>query len=84
MGTYAALGVASGVFAFILSLIVWWVYITSCSWGCSDRVHSMAGLTAGLRIFKDAFTTVIRSPVSFFDTTPLGEIISIRYPVVIR
>lgn len=73
MGTYAALGVASGIFSFILSLTIRLVSISSCSWRCSDRVRSMASLTAGLQMFKDAFTTVIRSPVSFFDTTPLGK-----------
>ncbi|KAI0826665.1 multidrug resistance-associated ABC transporter [Trametes gibbosa] len=59
MGTYAALGIASGIFSFALSLTV-----------------SMASLTAGLRMFKAALGTVMRSPVAFFDTTPLGRIMS--------
>ncbi|KAH9849408.1 multidrug resistance-associated ABC transporter [Lenzites betulinus] len=59
MGTYAALGIASGIASFALSLTV-----------------SMASLTAGLRMFKAALNTVMRSPVAFFDTTPLGRIMS--------
>ncbi|KAI0635122.1 multidrug resistance-associated ABC transporter [Trametes polyzona] len=59
MGTYAALGVASGLFSFALSLTV-----------------SMVTLTAGLRMFKAALIAVLRSPISFFDTTPLGRIMS--------
>ncbi|KAI0717423.1 multidrug resistance-associated ABC transporter [Cerioporus squamosus] len=59
MGTYAALGVASGIFWFALSFTV-----------------SQLSLTAGLRMFKTAFMAVVRSPVSFFDTTPLGRIMS--------
>ncbi|KAM5532133.1 hypothetical protein V8D89_014226 [Ganoderma adspersum] len=59
MATYAALGVANGLFAFALSLTM-----------------SIMGLNAGLKMFKKAFQAVLRSPVSFFDTTPLGRIIS--------
>ncbi|KAI0646268.1 multidrug resistance-associated ABC transporter [Trametes meyenii] len=59
MGTYAALGIASGVFSFALSLTI-----------------SMASLTAGLRMFKSALSAVMQSSVAFFDTTPLGRIMS--------
>ncbi|RDX54457.1 multidrug resistance-associated ABC transporter [Lentinus brumalis] len=59
MGTYAALGVASGIFWFALSYTV-----------------AQLSLSAGLRMFKAAFNAVVRSPVSFFDTTPLGRIMS--------
>ncbi|KAI8970550.1 multidrug resistance-associated ABC transporter [Trametes punicea] len=59
MGTYAALGISSGIFSFALSLTV-----------------SLATLTAGLRMFKTALMAVLRSPVSFFDTTPMGRIMS--------
>ncbi|RDX46560.1 multidrug resistance-associated ABC transporter [Lentinus brumalis] len=59
MGTYAALGVGSGIFLFLLSLTV-----------------SLLSLKASLRMFEAAFNAVVRSPVSFFDTTPLGRIIS--------
>ncbi|KAI0746725.1 multidrug resistance-associated ABC transporter [Daedaleopsis nitida] len=59
MGTYAALGVASGLFSFALSFTV-----------------SQLSLTASLKMFKTAFMAVVRSPVSFFDTTPLGRIMS--------
>ena len=34
--------------------------------------RSQLSLTAGLTMFKKAFMAVVRSPVSFFDTTPLG------------
>ncbi|OBZ77828.1 Oligomycin resistance ATP-dependent permease YOR1 [Grifola frondosa] len=59
MGVYAALGVSSGVFSFLLSF-----------------TFSLASLAAGLRMFKAALMAVLRSPVSFFDTTPLGRVMS--------
>ncbi|KAG8854719.1 hypothetical protein FRB96_007404 [Tulasnella sp. 330] len=37
---------------------------------------SLAGLQAGLTMFTQAFWSVMRSPVSFFDTSPLGRIVS--------
>ncbi|KAG8997825.1 hypothetical protein FRB94_007433 [Tulasnella sp. JGI-2019a] len=37
---------------------------------------SLAGLQAGLTLFTQAFWSVTHSPVSFFDTSPLGRIIS--------
>lgn len=33
-------------------------------------------LAAGLRLFKAALNGVLRSPTSFFDTTPMGRIVS--------
>ncbi|KAG5635613.1 hypothetical protein H0H81_010631 [Sphagnurus paluster] len=35
---------------------------------------SLIGLVASLRLFKAALNGVLRSPVSFFDTTPMGRI----------
>ncbi|KAG8877682.1 hypothetical protein FRB98_006588 [Tulasnella sp. 332] len=37
---------------------------------------SLAGLQAGLAMFAQAFWSVMHSPVSFFDTSPLGRIVS--------
>lgn len=37
---------------------------------------SLAALSAGLGMFKAALRAVLGSPVSFFDTTPMGRIIS--------
>ncbi|KAJ3538634.1 hypothetical protein NMY22_g5079 [Coprinellus aureogranulatus] len=34
------------------------------------------GLVAGLRMFKAALQGILRSPLSFFDTTPMGRILS--------
>ncbi|OCH88007.1 multidrug resistance-associated ABC transporter [Obba rivulosa] len=37
---------------------------------------SLATLRAGFKIFKVALMAVLRSPVSFFDTTPMGRVMS--------
>ncbi|KAG6813847.1 hypothetical protein H0H92_006791 [Tricholoma furcatifolium] len=39
-----------------------------------DYRDSLMGLVASLRLFKAALRGVLRSPISFFDTTPLGRI----------
>ncbi|KAJ2912814.1 hypothetical protein MD484_g7600, partial [Candolleomyces efflorescens] len=36
----------------------------------------VGGLVASLRIFKAALKGILRSPLSFFDTTPMGRIVS--------
>ena len=40
------------------------------------RPVSAGGLVAGLRMFKAALKSVVRSPLAFFDTTPMGRILS--------
>ncbi|KAL5489922.1 hypothetical protein ACEPAI_4754 [Sanghuangporus weigelae] len=42
----------------------------------SSLIFCLVGLYAALRLFKVALMGVLRSPVSFFDTTPMGRIIS--------
>lgn len=37
---------------------------------------SLTALSAGLALFKAALAAVLRSPVSFFDTTPMGRVMS--------
>ncbi|KAG6916302.1 hypothetical protein DXG01_007459 [Tephrocybe rancida] len=37
---------------------------------------AFASLIASLNLFKAALTSVVRSPISFFDTTPIGRILS--------
>lgn len=39
-------------------------------------LSSAGGLAAGLRMFKAALHSILRSPLSFFDTTPMGRILS--------
>ncbi|TDL20293.1 multidrug resistance-associated ABC transporter [Rickenella mellea] len=43
---------------------------------CASFTFSLVGLYASLRLFKAALGGVLRSPVSFFDTTPMGRIVS--------
>lgn len=37
---------------------------------------AMVALTASNNIFLSAFKSVLRAPVSFFDTTPMGRVLS--------
>ncbi|KAJ8496778.1 hypothetical protein ONZ45_g12317 [Pleurotus djamor] len=37
---------------------------------------SLSGLIAGFNLFKAALSAVLKSPVAFFDTTPMGRILS--------
>ncbi|KAF9269804.1 multidrug resistance-associated ABC transporter [Marasmius fiardii PR-910] len=39
-------------------------------------IFALAGLFASLNLFRAALRAVLRSPVSFFDTTPIGRILS--------
>lgn len=74
MSTYAALGIASALFSMSLSY--------SLRYGQLNRTYdfdfpfslwiSLASLTAALRLFTTALMAVLRSPISFFDTTPMG------------
>ncbi|KAJ7580556.1 multidrug resistance-associated ABC transporter [Mycena floridula] len=59
MALYAALGIANGILAFMLSI-----------------AFSLAGLISALALFRKALHSVLRSPLSFFDTTPMGRILS--------
>jgi ATP-binding cassette subfamily C (CFTR/MRP) protein 1 len=40
----------------------------------SSALHSIASLIASLNLFKAALKAVLRSPTSFFDTTPMGNL----------
>ena len=37
---------------------------------------ALAGLNASLKLFKTALQRVLAAPVSFFDTTPMGRVLS--------
>lgn len=75
MGTYAATGVGVGLFAFCLS------YMIRCDLLTSRPVPhiadcyrcSLTSLSAGFNMFKSSLSAVLHSPVSFFDTTPMGK-----------
>ncbi|KNZ81013.1 Multidrug resistance-associated protein 1 [Termitomyces sp. J132] len=62
MAVYAGLGVAQALFSCLLSLAF------------SDSLFSLMCLVGSLRLFKAALKGVLGSPVSFFDTTPMGRI----------
>ena len=59
MGVYAALGVASSLFAFTRVLAT-----------------SLAGISASRRLHENLLLAVVRAPMAFFDTTPVGRLIS--------
>ncbi|KAL1744151.1 P-loop containing nucleoside triphosphate hydrolase protein [Schizophyllum fasciatum] len=59
MLVYGMLGVAQGLFSFLLNFSV-----------------ACVCLFASLRIFRAALRSVLRSSVAFFDTTPMGRIMS--------
>ncbi|TCD67438.1 hypothetical protein EIP91_012410 [Steccherinum ochraceum] len=62
-GDYMATYAALGVAGAVFSFIL-------------SFVVSVLGLVASLRMFTAGLTAVLRSPISFFDTTPLGRIMS--------
>ena len=71
MATYAALGVAIAIFSFTLSFTIRCVVLLPMVSHFND-CFSLTTLSAGLAMFKACLTAVLRSAVSFFDTTPMG------------
>jgi hypothetical protein len=47
-------------------------------------VTSLASLVASLNMFKAALQGVLRSPVAFFDTTPMGKLILLEIESLIN
>jgi len=45
-------------------------------WFCIDVSVSLAAIRASKLLYTNALTSLLRSPVSFFDTTPIGRIMS--------
>jgi ATP-binding cassette subfamily C (CFTR/MRP) protein 1 len=81
MGMYAGLGVAQAVFSFAVSFAFRCVLPPRFRQGrkCTKPgLRSLITLATGLRMFKGALNGVLRSPVSFFDTTPMGELCQFR------
>ncbi|KAF8880183.1 multidrug resistance-associated ABC transporter [Infundibulicybe gibba] len=62
-GDYIAVYAALGVAQALFSFVLSFIFIA-------------VGLTASLRLFKVALSSVLHSPTSFFDTTPIGRILS--------
>ncbi|KAG7840075.1 hypothetical protein KL942_002874 [Ogataea angusta] len=60
VGVYALFGIGSGLFTLFRAMIMW-------SW-CSIR--------ASKKLHNDMATAVLASPMSFFETTPLGRVIN--------
>ncbi|ODV86480.1 hypothetical protein CANARDRAFT_206868 [[Candida] arabinofermentans NRRL YB-2248] len=60
VGIYALFGISSGLFTLIRAMIMW-------SW-CSIR--------ASKKLHNQMATAVLNSPMSFFETTPLGRILN--------
>lgn len=46
-------------------------------------VGSFMTLAASLSLFKSALSHVLASPISMFDTTPIGEILLYRFHVLL-
>lgn len=72
------LGFGQAVFAFLLTWALAWVLET-----LMERIAmlnsgwtSLIGIHSSLNLFTSALKSVLASPVSFFDTTPLGRILS--------
>lgn len=78
MALYAALGISQAILQFILSFSFRSValYLFQRINNVRLFVCSIAGLIASLNLFQTALRHVLRSPIVFFDTTPMGRILS--------
>ncbi|CAG8573111.1 6233_t:CDS:10, partial [Cetraspora pellucida] len=55
-----------------------------CAWGVAESIFSvlvcltlsLAGITAARNLHRKAFQQILRAPINFFETTPLGRIIN--------
>ena len=69
-------GVVQAVFTWGLSFCITYVCSLLPAFSHLITLFSFACLTASLNLFRAALKGVMRSPVSFFDTTPMGRVMS--------
>ncbi|CAG8684351.1 647_t:CDS:10 [Cetraspora pellucida] len=75
------IGLYACILKFMKSQIAMGVY---CAWGATQGIFSIlcgiafsySGVKAAKRLHYNAIKRVLRAPISFFDTTPLGRIIN--------
>lgn len=72
MAVYASFGAASALFMFLLSFSFACVFAILSLMSLLIFSFSILSLAASLSLFRTALTAVLRSPTSFFDTTPMG------------
>jgi ATP-binding cassette subfamily C (CFTR/MRP) protein 1 len=73
MGAYAGLGAATAVTSFAVSYAFRYTRHFACRNKQLILCFSLMSVTAGFSMFRASLNGVLHSPVSWFDTTPVGE-----------
>jgi hypothetical protein len=73
MAVYAGLGFVQALLTFFLTFTFTYVVFSPVPTSSSLHQHSLLALAAGSNLFRTALRSILHSPSSFFDTTPMGR-----------